>query len=359
MQISIAVQAASETDPRPLEGPIDTEEELEERLSRLTEADVAAMAALEGDLLIVGVSGKMGPSLARLAKRACEQAGIDKKILGVARFSQPGAREFFETHGIETRVCDLLDRADLANVPDYPNVLFMAGQKFGTSGNQPLTWATNTYLPALVAERFRDSRIVVFSTGNVYPLTPAAAGGPREGDATGPVGEYAQSALGRERMFEYFSARHQTPVAILRLNYAIDLRYGVLRDVAEKVFARRPIDLTMGHANVIWQRDANSVALRAFAHCSCPPFILNLTGAETVSVRSLAEQFGKIWGVEPVFEGTESETALLSDASRCREMFGLPEVSLDEMVAWTAHWVGRGGRSLGKPTHFESRSGDF
>ncbi len=353
------MQADSENHPRPIEGPIETEEELEERLSRPTQTDAAAMAALEGDLLIVGVSGKMGPSLARLAKRSCEQAGIEKKILGVARFSQPGAHEFFETHGIETRACDLLDRADLAKLPDCPNVLFMAGQKFGTSGNQPLMWATNTYLPALVAERFRDSRIVVFSSGNVYPLTLVTAGGPSEDHAMGPVGEYAQSALGRERMFAYFSTNHQTPVAILRLNYAIDLRYGVLRDVAEKVFERRPIDLAMGHANVIWQRDANSVALRAFEHCSSPPFVLNLTGTETVSVRSLAKKFGKIWGKEPVFEGTESETALLSDASRCREVFGPPEVSLDDMVAWTANWVGRGGRGLGKPTHFESRSGDF
>ena len=355
----IVVRGASETDPRPLEGPIETEEELEERLSRPTQADTAAMAALDGDLLIVGISGKMGPSLARLAKRACEQAGVEKKILGVARFSQPGAREFFKTYGIETRACDLLDRDDLANLPDYPNVVFMAGQKFGTSGNQPLTWATNTYLPALAAERFRDARIVSFSTGNVYPLTPVAAGGSSEDDVTGPVGEYAQSALGRERMFSYFSAKHQTPIAILRLNYAIDLRYGVLRDVAEKVLDRRPIDLVMGHANVIWQRDANSVALRAFAHCSSPPFVLNLTGIETVSVRSLAEKFGKLWGVEPIFEGAESTTALLSDASRCRRMFGPPEVSLEEMIGWTAHWVGRGGRGLGKPTHFESRSGEF
>lgn len=355
--------AASEPDPAPIkgpiEGPIETEDQLEEWLSRPTETDKAAMAALEGDLLIVGVSGKMGPSLVRLAKRACEQAGVNKQILGVARFSQSGAREFFEKHAIETRVCDLLDRGALAKLPDFPNVLCMAGQKFGTSGNQPLTWATNTYLPALVAERFRDSRIVAFSTGNVYPLTPVALGGPREGDPTGPVGEYAQSALGRERMFEYFSAKHETPVAILRLNYAIDLRYGVLRDVGEKVFARLPIDLTMGHANVIWQRDANSVALRAFEHCASPPFVLNLTGAETVSVRSLGTQFGKIWSIEPMFEGEEKWTALLSNASRCREMFGPPEVSLDQMIAWTAHWVGRGGRSLGKPTHFESRSGDF
>ena len=349
------MQAASETGLQSIE----TEEELEERLSRPTDADAAAMAALDGDLLIVGVSGKMGPSLARLARRACEQSGVPKNILGVARFSQPGSREFFEKHGIETRVCDLLDRADVENLPDCPNVMFMAGQKFGTSGNQPLTWATNAYLPALVAERFRGSRIVVFSSGNVYPLTPVAGGGPHEGDATGPVGEYAQSALGRQRLFEYFSAKNNTPVAVLRLNYAIELRYGVLRDVAEKVFERKPIDLTAGHANVIWQRDANSVALRSFAHCSSPPFVLNLTGAETVSVRSLAKKFGRIWGVEPVFEGAESETALLSNAALCQEMFGPPEVSVDEMVAWVAHWIGRGGRGLGKPTHFEVRSGEF
>ena len=349
------MSTASPADP-PL---IETEEQLEEALSRPTAADAAAMAALDGDLLILGVSGKMGPTMVRLAKRACEKAGVKKRIIGAARFSSPGSREPFEREGVETVMCDLLDRAAVDALPDCRNVLFMVGQKFGTQDNQPLTWAINAYVPGIVAERFRESRIVSFSTGNVYPLTPVKSGGPVETDPTGPVGEYAQSALARERIFEYFSDRNGTLVSILRLNYAIDLRYGVLRDIAEKVYARKPIALAMGHANVIWQRDANSVALRSFEHCSSPAFVLNLTGAATLSVREVARQFGKHWGIEPILEGTEDETALLSNAARCRELFDAETVSLDQMIAWVARWVELGGRGLGKPTHFEEREGAF
>jgi nucleoside-diphosphate-sugar epimerase len=337
-----------------------TEQELDEALSRPTPADVQALAEMAGDLLILGVSGKMGPSMAALARRACEQAGVSKRILGASRFSDPAVRQAIEAQGVETMVCDLLDRTSMENLPDCPNVLFMAGQKFGTAaGKQALTWATNTYAPAIAAERFRNSRIVAFSTGNVYPFTPVANGGPVETDATGPVGEYAQSALGRERMFEYFSQRHGTPVTILRLNYANELRYGVLHDIAERVYERRPIDLSMGYVNVIWQRDANSVALRAFAHCSSPPLVVNLTGVETLAVRQVAERFGKLWDIEPVFEGSEKENALLSKARRCEQLFGPPEVSVDQMVEWIAAWVARGGRSLGRPTHYEERKGAF
>jgi nucleoside-diphosphate-sugar epimerase len=235
----------------------------------------------------------------------------------------------------------------------------MAGRKFGSTGGEPLTWAMNSFVPALVAERYRDSRIVVFSSGNVYPLTPVALGGPTEEHPTGPVGEYAQSALGRERMFQHFSERFGTPGVILRLNYAIDLRYGVLLDVATKVFERRAVDLTMGHANVIWQGDANSVALRALEHCQSPPLVLNLTGPETVSIRQLVLRFGAILGIEPTFSGVEAPTALLSNAGRCFRLFGYPEVTLDEMIEWTAQWVGMGGRTLAKPTHFEVRDGKF
>ena len=337
-----------------------SEQELDEALSRPTAADVQALAEMAGDLLILGVSGKMGPSLAALARRACEQAGSSKRIFGAARFSDPAVRQTVEAQGIETIVCDLLDRADLKKLPECPNVLFMAGQKFGTAaGNQALTWATNTYAPAIAAEHFRNSRIVAFSTGNVYPLTPVAGGGPVESDPTGPVGEYAESALGRERMFEYFSLRYGTPVTILRLNYANELRYGVLHDIAERVFERRPIDLSMGYVNVIWQRDANSVALRAFAHCASPPLVLNLTGAETLAVRKLGERFGAVWGIEPIFEGSENETALLNNARGCVQLFGPPQVSVDQMLEWIAAWVARGGRSLGKPTHYEERKGAF
>ncbi len=338
---------------------IHNEEELEEALSRPTEADVAAMGALEGDLLLLGASGKMGPSLASLARRASEAAGVKRRVIGAARFSAAGSRETLERMGVETLVCDLLDRRSVEALPDCKNVLFMAGQKFGTSANQALTWANNTYAPAVAAERFRDSRIVAFSTGNVYPLTPVDAGGPTEDDPIGPVGEYAQSALARERIFEFFSTRNGTPTAILRLNYAIDLRYGVLRDIGDRVFAGDPIDLTTGHANVIWQRDANSVALRAFAHAASPPFVVNLTGAATISVRRVAERFGELYGKQPVFSGAEAPTALLSNAKRCAEMFGPGTASLEEMIEWTAAWVSSGGADLGKPTHFQQRDGKF
>jgi nucleoside-diphosphate-sugar epimerase len=336
-----------------------SEQDLDEALSRPTSADVQALAGMSGDLLILGVSGKMGPSLAALARRACEQAGVSKRIFGAARFSDPAVKQSIEARGVEAIRCDLLDRAAVEALPECPNVLFMAGQKFGTVGKQALTWATNTYAAAIAAERFRNSRIVAFSTGNVYPFTPAASGGPSEDHPTGPVGEYAQSALGRERLFEYFSQRFGTPLAILRLNYANELRYGVLHDIAERVFERRPIDLSMGHVNVIWQRDANSVALRAFAHCASPPLVLNLTGVETLSVRKLAGRFAAIFGVEAAFEGLEKETALLNNARRCEQLFGPPQASVDQMVEWIAQWVGRGGRSLGKPTHYEERTGAF
>jgi nucleoside-diphosphate-sugar epimerase len=337
-----------------------SEQELDEALSRPTAADVQALANMAGDLLILGVSGKMGPSMAALAQRARKQAGGSQRIFGAARFSDPDVRQAVEAQGVETIVCDLLDREDVGRLPDCPNVLFMAGQKFGTAaGKQAMTWATNTYAPAVAAERFRNSRIVAFSTGNVYPFTPAASGGPVESDPTGPVGEYAQSALGRERMFEYFSQRHGTPVTILRLNYANELRYGVLHDIAERVYERRPIDLSMGYVNVIWQRDANSVALRAFAHCASPPLVVNLTGAETLSVRKLAERFGAVWGIDPDFEGSETDSALLSNARRCEQLFGPPEVSVEQMMEWIAAWIARGGRSLGKPTHYEERKGAF
>jgi nucleoside-diphosphate-sugar epimerase len=242
--------------------PIDTEEELEERLSRPTKADVAAMAALDGDLILLGAGGKMGPSLARLARRAADQAGAKKRIIAVARFTNRDVLSQLSSEGIETVECDLLERNKLSSLPDARNIVFMAARKFGTTGSEYLTWAMNTYLPGLVAERYRDSRIVAFSTGNVYPLQPVKEGGARESTPVDPQGEYAQSALGRERMFEYGSAKWGTPVVILRLNYAIDLRYGVLVDIATAVFHRRPVDLSMAAVNVIWQGDANGACLR-------------------------------------------------------------------------------------------------
>ena len=336
-----------------------TDIELEGALSRPAAPEVRAMASVPGDLLVLGVSGKMGPSLARLALRASQAAGTARRVIGVARFSSGQTRQALERDGLETIACDLLDRAAVAALPDCPNVIYMVGQKFGTSGDQPLTWATNVHAAGIAAERFRASRIVAFSTGNVYPLSPVGSGGPRETDPTGPVGEYAQSALGRERILEHWSRRAGTPMTILRLNYAIEPRYGVLRDIADKVRAGEPVDLGMGWVNVIWQRDANAVALRALEHCASPPLVVNVTGTKAVSVRDIAERFAEAFGVRARYTETGGETALLSNAERMRELFGEPPVTLEEMIASVAEWVRAGGASLGKPTHFEEREGRF
>jgi nucleoside-diphosphate-sugar epimerase len=336
-----------------------SETELEERLSRPSAADIAAMKALNGDLLILGAGGKMGPSLARLARRASDEASKQRRIVAVARFSNPVLRKQLESAGIETIVADLLDAGSLAKLPEAPNVIFMAARKFGTTGSEHLTWALNTYLPGLVAERYHASRIVAFSTGNVYPLRPISLGGATETSRVGPVGEYAQSALGRERMFEFGSAKSGTPAAILRLNYAVDLRYGVLSDIGRAVFEKRAVNVGMGLVNVIWQRDANSVALRLLAHCQSPPLVLNVAGPETLAVRYLAHEFGARFGIDPLFVGEETETALLSNAAQCHQLFGYPSVSVRELIDWTAHWISIGGACLHKPTHFQVRDGQF
>jgi len=338
---------------------IATEQQLEDALAEASDADARAMAEMDGDLLILGVAGKMGPSLAKRARHACERARIQKRIIGVARFSDAGAAKTLQSAGIETISADLLEPGALAKLPDAPNVLYMAARKFGSTGNEHLTWAMNTLLPALVADRYATSRIVAFSTGNVYPLVRVSQGGAGEDTPVGPVGEYAQSALGRERIFEFFSNRNQTAVILLRLNYAIDLRYGVLLDIGQRVFERRPVDVTMGHVNVIWQGDANSIALRSFALCQSPPAVLNITGPEIVPVRWIARRFGERFGVEPVLTGTESETALLNNAARCHRLFGYPTVTVEQMIEWVADWIGMGGATLAKPTHFETRDGRF
>jgi len=332
---------------------------LDELLSLPTEAVVEAMKVARGDLVILGAGGKMGPSLARLARRATRASGVRRRIVAVSRFSSSIVREELERNEVETVACDLLDRAVWPDLPDAPLVVFMAGRKFGTADAEERTWAVNAYLPSLAAERYSGSRIVVFSTGNVYPLTSIAGGGCREDDPVDPVGEYAQSALARERLLAFFANRNGTPMALLRLNYAVEPRYCVLRDVADQVWHREPISLAMGHVNVIWQRDANAVALRAFAHCKTPPFVLNVTGPETISVRHLARRFGEQFEIEPVFEGEEATTALLSNASRCTSLFGPPEVTLDGMIARVADWVRAGGPSLDRPTHFGERAGRF
>jgi NAD-dependent epimerase/dehydratase family protein len=335
-------------------------EELEDHLSRPTEADAAAMSALNGDLLILGVGGKMGPSLSRLACRAAALGGAHIRIVTAARFSNLSLPAQLAAQGIEPISCDLLEPGALSRLPEIPNIIFMAARKFETSGAEHLTWAMNTFLPGLVAERYRNSRIVAFSTGNVYPLRSVSEGGAVESTPVGPVGEYAQSALGRERMFEYGSHRWGTRAAILRLNYAVELRYGVLVDIARAVFERRPISLAIPYVNVIWQRDANSWCLRCFAYCQSPPFVLNITGPETLSVRELALEFGQHFGIEPIFHPElEGSTSLLNNAAKAGTLFGRPTATPAEMIGWIADWIRHGGVMLNKPTYFQTRDGKF
>ena len=342
-------------DPAQLPERFASTEALDEFLTRPSAALVAALAGVEGDLVILGVGGKMGPTLARLARRAAP----GKRVIGVARFSDAQVREGLEAAGVETIACDLLDRDALAALPEVPNVVFAAGHKFGSTGNPALTWAMNTHVPALVAERYRRSRIVAFSTGNVYGLSQVGGAGASESTPHLPVGEYAQSCLGRERMFEHFSAVHGTPGRIVRLNYAIDMRYGVLADVAGKVHRGEPVDVTMGHVNVIWQGDANAQVLRALAHCTAPATPINCTGPETISIRWLAAQLGARMGRPAHVTGQEADSALLSDTTLASSLFGYPLVPLGRMIDWVADWVASGGASFGKPTKFEVRNGAF
>jgi nucleoside-diphosphate-sugar epimerase len=335
------------------------DDRLELALSEPTEPLVETMARLPGDLVVLGAGGKMGPSLVRLALRASEAAGTPRRIIAVSRFQSGRARERLERAGATVLGADLLSSDQVDRLPDAPNVIFMAGQKFGTDAEPGRTWVVNTVLPSLVARRYRASRIVVFSSGNVYPFWPVDSAGPTESDPLGPVGEYAQSIVGRERVFEYFAREHGTPLAILRLNYAIEPRYGVLRDLADRVRGGTPIDLAVGAVNVIWQSDANAVAIRALEHAAVPPLVLNLTGHPAVTVRAIALAFGRRFGVEPRFAGPEGPTALLSDARAAIARFGPPPTGLDSMIERVAAWIEAGGPSLGKPTRFDERSGRF
>lgn len=329
-------------------------EHLEDVMTTPSPALIADLARVPGDIMVLGVGGKMGPTLARMARRAAPGT----RVIGVARFSEPGLRENLEAHGIECITADLLSREALAQLPDAPNIVFMAGRKFGSSGSEWLTWAMNAHVPALVAERFTKARTVVFSTACVYPFVGVKTRGALEDVAPTPPGEYANSCVARERMFQHFSHLNSTPGRLIRLSYAIDMRYGVLHDLARKITAGGPIDLAMGYANIIWQGDANEWALRALAHCSAPTTPLNVSGP-VVSIRAAAKGLGERLGKTPKFVGQEAETAWLIDSGEAEKLFGPPSVNLNTLLDWTADWTARGMASLGKPTHYETRDGNY
>jgi hypothetical protein len=338
---------------------IENEEQLDEMISRPGEEVIEMFSRLDGDILFLGVGGKIGPLLALMARRACDKAGAVKKIIGVSLFENKEQQEWFEKNGITAIHGDLLDNGFLASIPKERNVYYLAGMKFGATDNLSLTWAINAYLPALVADNFKQSRIVVFSTGCVYPLVPVESGGSRECDNPDPVGEYAQSCLGRERMFEFASIRNMTEVALIRLNYSVEMRYGVLVDIALKVKNNQPVDLTMGHFNVIWQGDMNDFVLRSLEHVKSPAKIINVTGPEILSVRDVAEEFGRLFSVKPEFINSEAPTALLNNSSHAYDLFGKPKTPVIQVIKWIAAWLEDEKRILGKPTHFEVRDGKY
>jgi len=338
---------------------IETEEQLETVLTTPRPELVAFMRTVASPLLLLGAGGKMGPTLARLAQRAAQAAGHPLEIIAVSRFSNDSARASLEQAGVKTLASDLLDRRAVEKLPDAPNVIYLAGMKFGTAQNPALTWAVNTLVPAHVAERYRTSRLVALSTGNVYPFVPVRSGGATEEHPLTPHGEYPNAAVARERTFEYFSLQHGTPVALLRLSYAVELRYGVLADIARNVWAGEPVDVSNGWLNWIWQGDANEIILRALALATSPARAWNLTGPEPLRVRDVAERFGELLGKSVRLTGTEADTALLSNPSRLIAQLGAPATPLDLVVRRVAHWIQVGGRTLNKPTHFEVRDGVY
>ena len=331
------------------------EQGIEEILSEPSDATVQALTGLPGDIVVLGAGGKMGPTLAMMLKKASG----DKKIYAVSRFSDEAVRNRIEQAQIETIEVDLLDESHYHKLPDVENVFFLAGMKFGSTGNQPLTWAMNSYMPALAARHYRNSRIVAYSTGNVYHLVEISGGGATEETPPEPIGEYAQSCLGRERMFEYFSQLYRTPVTLIRLNYANEPRYGIIVDLTSRILNDEPIDLTMGAVNLIWQRDANDYIIRSISLAKSPPAVLNVTGPETIPIRRLAEQIGETLGKKPKFVSQETKSALLSNASYCHNTFGLPQTTLEQMVAMIVKWVAAGKKTLNKPTKYEIRNGNF
>jgi dTDP-4-dehydrorhamnose reductase len=334
---------------------IESVDELDEILSRPSEALVNFMKDLDGDLMILGAGGKIGPTISRLARRAVEAAGVDKEIYAVDVLPLPE----LESEGIKTITCDLLDLQQVEQLPRVKNIIFMVGMKFGSTGNEPLTWAINVIVPYHVARTFPDARIAAFSTGCVYPVMHVYSGGPTEETPPDPVGEYAMSCLGRERMFDYLSQAQGAKVVHIRLNYSVELRYGVLHDIASSVWNGERVDVTTGFANVIWQGDASSQIIQSLNLAGSPPAILNVTGPETFSVRQVALKFGELLDKEVQVTGEENGMAYINNASRANELFGYPLVPLGKVIEWTAHWIKGGGSSLGKPTHFETQDGHY
>jgi len=338
---------------------IDDIEQLDELLSRPTPEVIEAIRDLDGDLLVLGACGKIGPSLARMARRAVEAAGISRRVIAVDKLIPPKMRVWLEGQGIELICSDLLDRRQLSGLPEVPNIVYMAAMKFGATGQEATTWAMNTYLPGLACERFQHSRIVAYSTGNVYRMSPVDGTGAKEDAPLEPIGDYAMSCLGRERVFTYFSRTLDIPVTLARLNYANELRYGVLTDIAQKVRSGEPIDVTMGYFNAIWQGDANAMILRALSHAATPPLPINLVGPDTLSVREVAEQFGRAFDRPVTFTGTEAPDALLSDGRAGHKLLGTPKVGPEQMIRLVSDWQLKGGATFNKPTKFQVRDGKF
>lgn len=335
------------------------EEKLNELLTTPSQALIEDMKKIEGDIMVLGAGGKMGPTLCVLAKNAAKAAGVDKKIYAVSRGSDKIATELMQSNGIEVIAADLLDKEKLYALPDVENVIYMAGKKFGTDGNEWQTWAMNATLPAFVADKFKKSNIVVFSSGNIYPIVPLHSCGCTEEDHPLPNGEYGMSTLARERAFEYAANTFGTKVFMYRLNFAVDLRYGVLFDVANKIMNGEPISLSTPVFNFIWQGSANEIAIRGLLHATSPSCIMNVTGPETISIKKAALELGKYLGKEPIFEGEPGNDAYLNDASLCMETFGYPSVSAKTLIRWQAEYILDGGRTLDKPTHFEERKGKY
>jgi nucleoside-diphosphate-sugar epimerase len=338
---------------------IDSEADLDDVMTRPTEALQSFVQTLHGPLVVLGAGGKMGPSLCVQVRRAAEDVGSDLDIIAVSRFSDPKARTWLEERGVQTLACDLMDREAVEALPDAENIIYLVGMKFGTRQNPARTWAVNTLVPDRVSERYAGARIVALSTGNVYPLGSIAQGGAVETETLTPLGEYANAAVARERIFEYGAERDGTRVALIRLNYAVDLRYGVLVDLAQKIAAGEPVDVTMGYLNCIWQGDANEMIVRALDLADNPLVPLNLTGAEVLSIRELAQRLADLMDRTVEIVGTEAETALLSNPAKAVAALGSPSTPLETMLRWTAHWVQRGGPTLNKPTHFEVRDGRY